>query len=118
MQGRVFLVMFGDDAACRACDLRDAGWFVDAEHADGGQAYRVIMEDLPDVVVIDLTRRPLYGRELARALRETAATRGLPLVVVGGEALARAKVQAAVPDAVLATWDSLLAVLDEIVLHE
>jgi CheY-like chemotaxis protein len=107
MPGRLFLVMFGGDAVCRACDLRDAGWFVDAEFEDGGQAFRVIRAEPPDAVIIDLDQRPSHGREVARALRKSAATRALPLIFVGGEDAALAAALAIAPEAACVTWESL-----------
>lgn len=115
MLGRVFLVMFGEDPTCRACDLRGLGWFVDAEYEDGGQAFRIIKVEPPDVVVIDLTRRPSHGQEVARALRETATTRHLPLVAVDGDDDARQQFSAIAPDVTFTTWEGLPAALDAVV---
>lgn len=111
MKDRVVLVLWGEDVDCRACALRDAGWFVEVENEDGGRAFRIIRNELPDAIVIDLSRRAAHGRELARALRETAATRRLPLIFVGGSTEAAEKALAAAPEAQWVPWEELLTVL-------
>ncbi len=112
MKGRVVLVLWGEDGDCRACALRDAGWFVEVEAEDGGRAFRLIRAAPPDAVVIDLSRRPSHGRELARALRQTAATRQLPLLFVGGLPEAAKAALAAAPDGSWVTWEELPAALE------
>ena len=112
MRGRLFLVMLGPADECRACDLRDAGWYVDAEYEDGGQAYRVIRQEPPDAVLVDLGRRPSHGREVVRALRGAKVTRDLPLVLIGGTPAAVDEVLALASDALVTDWDGLPAVLD------
>ncbi|GAB4571756.1 MAG: hypothetical protein Kow0077_09310 [Anaerolineae bacterium] len=107
IRGKLFLVMFAEDEDCRACDLRDAGWFVDAEYEDGGLAFRVIRQDPPDAVVIDLDHKPSHGREVARALQNTRATRQIPVIGVGGTSDARARLQAVVPTATFCSWEQL-----------
>lgn len=118
MKGRVVLVLWGEDTDCRACALRDAGWFVEVEEEDGGRIFHIIRNESPDAVVIDLSRRAAHGRELARALRATAATRWLPLVFVGGPAEAVEKALAAAPEAQWVPWDGLLAALEVLVKGE
>ena len=55
------------------------------EHADGGRAWKRIKEGRPDVVVVDMTRRPSHGRELLRAMGQRKYTQTIPVVRVGGE---------------------------------
>lgn len=113
MKGRIVLVLWGEDADCRACTLRDAGWFVEVEDKDGGRAFRIIRNEPPDAVVIDLSRRAVHGCELARALRATAATRHLPLIFVSsGPAEAAEKALAAAPEAQWVPWEELLTALE------
>jgi CheY-like chemotaxis protein len=60
--------------------------------------------NLPDAVVIDLTRLPSHGREMARTLRGSRATRHVPLVFVDGEADKVKATKALLPDATYTTW--------------
>ena len=45
----------------------------------GRETVRLIGEDPPDAVVIDLTRMPSQGRDVAVALRIRSSTRNIPL---------------------------------------
>jgi len=118
MKGRVFLVQW-DRAAAQECtrQLEVDGWQVAVESEDGGRAYQRIRAELPDVVVVDLSRKPSHGREVARSLRQVRATRDLPIVFVGGGVEARADIGAAMPDARFAGWSGLDAVLAELIVE-
>jgi len=56
-------------------------------------------------VVIDLSRSPSQGRDLAVNMRMYKATRHVPLVLVGGGQKTVARLQELLPDAVYTTWD-------------
>ncbi len=91
------------EAAERAARLAQGGLRVD--HAPLDQAgLKALRADPPDAVVIDLSRLPSHGRDLGAALRQTNATRGIPLVFVGGDPVKAARVRALLPDAVYTDW--------------
>ncbi len=113
-RGRIFLILWGEDTLCRACSLRDEGWYVETEGEDGARAFQFIRAEPPDAVVIDLDRRPSHGRELALALRQARATRALPLFFVGGRQAAVEKARAAFPDAAFLSWADLPAALERL----
>lgn len=86
MSGRAFLVEWDEHAArTRAAALRASGWDVEWEAEDGWRAYSLIRRQVPDVVVIDLARKPAHGRELGRSLHSTSSLRDLPVVFVDGD---------------------------------
>ncbi len=115
MKGRIFLIHWNAvEAEEHARALRARGWGVEIETEDGARAGRRILADLPDAVVVCLTRLPSHGRETAEALRSYKAGRYLPIIFVGGEEKAAAKARSRVPDAVFATWGELMRVLDEL----
>ena len=58
----------------------------------------------PDAYLIDLSRLPSHGREVAMALRTYKATRHVPIVFVDGEPEKVQKVKAVLPDAAFTTW--------------
>lgn len=112
MARRLFLIHWkAAEAAELAKPLLSQGWAVDTEAEDGARAYRRIREDPPDAVVIYLTRLPSHGRETARALRSTKATRDLPIVFVDGQEDAVEKTKAMVPNATYTTSADLGNVL-------
>ncbi len=69
-----------------------------------GRAYRRILENPPDGLIIDLNRRPAHGRELAIYFRGQKATRGAALVFIEGDPEKTAHVRSLLPDAVFTTW--------------
>lgn len=117
MGKEVFLIHWNAaEAANFAEDLRARGYQVRLESEDGARAAKAIMEQLPDVVVIYLSRLPSHGRETARYLRERKAAREVPIIFVGGSPQKVASVKEKVPQAVYtsaAELDSELAELFE-----
>jgi len=72
---------------------------------------RVLRAGSAELVVLDLSRRPSHGREIAMALRSRKATRHTPLLFVGGEADKVAALRALLPDAVYTTWGRMKAAI-------
>ena len=87
--------------------LESAGVAVDFRPLDGGAALRELWEAPPSAVVIDLTRLPSHGRDVAVLLRERKRTRRVPLIFVDGDPDKVARVQALLPDAVFTTWSCI-----------
>jgi two-component system cell cycle response regulator DivK len=54
---------------------------------DGTEALRCACEEMPDLVVMDLELPGLTGVQVARALRERADTRHIPLIASTGHSL-------------------------------
>ena len=91
------------EAAERAARL--AQGCLKVEHAPlDPSGLRALRADPPDAVVIDLSRLPSHGRDLGAALRQTKATRGIPLVFVDGNPAKVARVRELLPDAAFTDW--------------
>ncbi len=71
----------------------------------------------PDAVVIDLTRIPSHGREIALALREQKATRYIPIVFVEGDPPKVAGIRNLLPDAVYGSWKNIRSILKTALAH-
>lgn len=69
-----------------------------------GADFKAIAADPPDAFVIDLSRLPSHGREVAAALRERKATRRVPIVFVDGAPEKVDRIRALLPDATYADW--------------
>ncbi|HUE05047.1 MAG TPA: hypothetical protein VMR62_36200 [Bryobacteraceae bacterium] len=66
-------------------------------------AFRGIRASPPDAFVIDLSRLPSHGREVATFVRGQKATRHIPIVFVGGAPEKVEAVRRVLPDAVYST---------------
>jgi hypothetical protein len=91
------------EAAERAAALDRAGYDVDAGRLDPA-GLKAIRATPPDAIVIDLSRMPSHGREVALALRMTKSTRLVPLVFAEGDPAKTAAIRALLPDAAYTSW--------------
>lgn len=113
MKGKVFLVQWDATSATeRAESLRRDGWHVDVESENGGRAYRHIRTSVPDVVILDLVRRPSHGREVGGALRDLRATASVPVVCIEDGSEAQEATRQKIPDAVFTSSRELSVTLD------
>jgi CheY-like chemotaxis protein len=105
-----------EEATPRAATLRAAGYTVDFRPVTP-ETLRELRARPPAAVVIDLSRVPSHGRDVALAIRESKGTRHLPLVFVAGEAEKVARIRSALPDAVYATWRGIRGALRSAIAH-
>lgn len=101
------------EAAERLERLRGAGYAAYHSTLAGPPLFRLLRENPPAAIVIDLARLPSHGREVGAALRATKATRYIPLVYVGGEAEKVARVRTLLPDATYTAWEQIGPALQE-----
>ena len=96
-------------AACRK-----AGFEIEYLQGDGGAICRAIRTKPPDVIVIDLSRLPSHGREVAVWLRNTKSTRHIPIVFIAGDPAKTASIRALLPDAMYCEIPRLPAALKKL----
>lgn len=109
---RLRLILWnGAEARERAAALASQGWAVDSSLPDGPALLRELRGAPPDAIVIDLGRLPSHGRDVALSLRNTVATRTIPLVFVSGDPVKTEAVRALLPDAVFTTWKGIRGAL-------
>lgn len=102
------------EAAERAARLPNAEFEVDHAPLDTA-GLRALRANPPDALLIDLGRLPSHGRDVGVAMRQTKATRGLPLVFVDGDPAKVELVRQLLPDAVYTDWANVqLALRDAI----
>ena len=97
------------EGEARAAQLRAAGFDARLLPPASPPNVRAIRDDPPDAVVIDLTRLPSHGREVAVYLRQSRTTRHVPLVFAGGPPEKVALIRERLPDATYAGWDVIAA---------
>jgi hypothetical protein len=63
-----------------------------SEKMDGGRAYQLSGELLPDKIFINYKDRPSHGRQTAIAIKERKKTANIPIYFVDGEKMENEKV--------------------------
>lgn len=105
---RVQLVHWNrEEAEERAERLRKAGYEVDASPIESQASFKSIRANPPDVFVIDLSRMPMNGRDVALLMRKAKSTRLVPIVFVDGAPDKVEKTKKSVPDATYAGWKTI-----------
>jgi CheY-like chemotaxis protein len=97
------------DAHLRA--LAKAGHQVDYDEQFRPALLKSWRESPPQAFVIDLSRLPSQGREIAITLRQSAATRQVPIIFCGGDAAKVDAVRMLLPDAAYCELSNLAATL-------
>jgi len=99
------------EAAARAVVLRSAGYAVDYRAFAGPETLRAVAARPPTAFVIDLSRLPSHGRDVALALREHGKTRHVPIVFTEGAPEKVQRVKQVLPDASYTTWRAIRGTL-------
>ncbi|HEX4748666.1 MAG TPA: hypothetical protein VH302_03905 [Bryobacteraceae bacterium] len=87
------------EAAAHILKLRDAGYEVEHEEEFRPGLMKEWREFPPHAFVIDLSRLPSQGREIATALRQSKTTRTIPIVFCAGDPEKVAHIRQLLPDA-------------------
>jgi CheY-like chemotaxis protein len=101
----------GPEGRERRLRLLSLGYDAHFDDLDGPALSRAMRASPPDAFVIDLSRLPSHGREVAMSLRARKDTRHTPLVFVDGDPAKVAALKAILPDAVYTTWGRLKTAL-------
>jgi hypothetical protein len=80
---------------------------VEFEIPSGPQFFKELRQRPPEVIVIDLSRLPSQGRDLALGIRKAKSTRQLPLVFAGGDPAKVERIRELLPDAVYTEWSRI-----------
>jgi len=105
---RLRLIHWNPAEAARYVDLlQKAGHRVEYSPEFSSQLMREWRSSPPDAFVIDLSRLPSHGREIAIALRQSKATRAIPIVFCEGEEEKVDKTRALLPDAAFCQFSKL-----------
>jgi CheY-like chemotaxis protein len=104
------------EAKQKALILESAGYEVDYEPS-APQMLKKMRNNPPAVVVIDLSRLPSQGRDMAINIRHAKATRNIPTVFVEGDEQKVNQVKTHVPDALYTDYKQIQTALKEAIAH-
>jgi CheY-like chemotaxis protein len=106
-----------EEARVRAVRLKAAGYTTDATIPAGLKSIQLLGANPPNAIVIDLSRLPSQGRDIALLLRHNKQTRNIPLVFVDGDPIKVERIKKLLPDAVFARWTNILSSLRSAITH-
>jgi hypothetical protein len=98
-------------AAEQASTLRALGHDVDPSPLEPG-ALRELTRRPPEALVVDLSRLPGQGRDVAVIFRRSKLGRAVPIVFVGGEPAKVERARAVLPDAQFTNWAGIADALE------
>jgi DNA-binding response OmpR family regulator len=110
------LILFEWDAeraAKRADMLRKSGWEVEIESEDGKRGGGKVLNEKPDVVLFDLSRKPSHSRATAEAIRGYKSGKGLPLIFLDGSEEDKRRVEERIKGAIFISSEMLLRRLSQ-----
>jgi CheY-like chemotaxis protein len=102
------------EAKEKAGKLRSAGYLV---KYDKFTPALLRERENPNAIIIDLSRLPSQGRDVAMALRSYKLTRAIPLIFVDGKAEKAERIRDQIPDAIYANWDHIIERLEDAIKH-
>jgi hypothetical protein len=91
--------------------LASLGHSAEFDDLNGVGVMRKARANPPEAFVIDLSRLPSHGREVALSIRSSKNTRAIPIVFVGGEPEKVERLKSLLPDATYTTWGRLKTAL-------
>ena len=103
----------GPEGRERKLRLTSLGYHVEFDDWDGPGLSRLLRSSAAEAFVIDLTRLPSHGREVAMWLRSNKSTRHIPIVFVDGDPEKVARVKQLLPDATYTSWGRLKTALSK-----
>ena len=116
--GYIRLVHWSEEEAPeRAARLERIGYEVEATVPGTSIGIRELSASPPAAFVIDLSRLPSHGREVARAVRQSKALRAVPILFLAGKPEKVAQAEEEFPDACFAAWDQAAEALAEALAH-
>ena len=107
------------EAQPRVALLQAAGYEVAYEDrlADPPSLLRDLRNAPPSAIVIDLTRLPSHGLQVALGLRQAKGTRHVPLVFAEGDPEKVERIRKVLPDAVYTSWSHIRSSLKQAIAH-
>jgi CheY-like chemotaxis protein len=94
-----------------------AGYRVISAAPSGPQFFRELRKTPPAAVVIDLSRIPSHGRDIAMGIRTLKSTRHIPIVFIEGDPEKTARIKQQLPDASYTKWPRIIGALKSAIAH-
>lgn len=110
-QNRVWLIDFSPEQAAHAYALEQLRYAVTRGSKWNSAEISELKNSPPSAVIIDLSRTPSKGRDVALAIRSHASMLPVPIVLAAGDEVAVSRFRTLIPDATASDWDSIRTAL-------
>jgi len=104
------------EAKQKAQTLQSLGYTVDYASL-APQTLKELKNNPPDIIIIDLTRLPMQGRDIAIHIRHNKQTRNVPIIFVEGEPQKLAQIKTQLPDATYTNYSQIHTALKQTLAH-
>lgn len=91
--------------------LKSFGNQVDSESKQDKETFKRIKKYSTDVFIIDLSKLPSHGKEIAVALRQIKSTKNVPIIFTEGGKEKVEKIKLLLPDAIYSSWKNIHSAL-------
>jgi len=98
-----------EEAVINVSKIKLNGYVTELGILNSQADFKTIRIDPPNIFVIDLSRLPSHGREVAVGLRSYKSTKQIPLIFVDGAKEKVEKVKQVLPDSIYCSWKNLKA---------
>ncbi len=110
---RVWLIDSSPEQAAHASVLSRLGYTTIRGSTWSSAEVSKLKHSPPSAVVIELSRTPSRGRDIALAIRSHTAMLSVPIVLAGGNDAAVSQVRTLMPDATVSDWEGIEAALTD-----
>ena len=104
------------EAKQRAEIIRSIGYTINYEPITP-QKLKELRNHPPEAIVIDLTRLPMQGRDIAITIRHNKSTRNVPIVFVEGDPKKLSDIKRQLPDATYTNYTRIRTTLKQALAH-
>ena len=97
--------------------LRKLGYQVDCSLPENAQFFKSLRASPPDLMIIDLSRLPSQGRDIAINLRSQKSSQNIPVIFVEGDPEKTSRIQQLIPDAFYTRWGEIADAIDQVLIN-
>ena len=91
--------------------LNSLGHQVELEFSRDNETFKRIKSNPPNIYVLDLSRLPSHGKEIAIGLRQIKTTRNIPIIFTDGNEEKISRIKEVLPDAVYTHWSNICSAI-------
>lgn len=96
-----------EETTANVSKIKLKGYVVELGVLNSQVDFKTIRNNPPDIFLIDLTRIPSHGKEVAVGFRSYKSTKQIPIIFIDGVKDKVAKIQDILPDAIFTSWVNL-----------